>query len=1310
MRSTHTAELDIPELPLAARRVHVVPALKTHSLLSVGQLCDAGCEAHFTSTNVTVTCDDKTVITGNRTSDSKLWRIDPTTDACNGSSIAACNVATDGVTTEPALATSPTATGTQSDIVPSAVFVPVTMPPNAPNTNSLEIEPLQPNESANAALHGAAIADQVAFSHAALFSPVLSTLHQAIDKGYLTNFPGLTTANLRRHPPSTIATDKGHMDQSRKNQRSTKPKQPVSPPKPTESPTEPNTDTPDDAFPIGLTTADSAHEHCCFVDVFEPTGKIYTDQTGKFVAQSSTGNNYIMLLYDYDSNCILAQPFANRKSATILAAFKALHQTLTARGMRPKIHILDNECSAELKSYLQSQQIDYQLAPPHVHRRNAAERAIRTFKNHFIAGLCSLDPRFPLHLWDRLLPQAVITLNLLRGSRVNPKQSAWAQYNGQFDFDRTPLGPPGCRVLAHEKPTARETWAPHAVDGWYIGPALESYRCYRVWMWETKRERVCDTLSWHPSKISVPTVQPVDEIRAALHDIMRAIVKPPTTSPQLEFTPTELAALRNLDTILHGGTETTTEPEPAASLRVALPTATATAATPLRVATLVETVVEQATDRETPPAPPAPPASLAPPAARTPATAPATANARPDITYAEATGAAARRSRRARKPSAKAQALAAVLNRAYDEKHFAFHGITHHCFHGHAVNPDTGKIAEYQELCRSSAGQVWQNGASKEIARLCKGLKKDTTLIGTNTMEFVKVTSIPRNIVPTYLRIVCAYRPEKEDPYRVRFTVGGDRIIYLGDASTKTSDLTTAKLLFNSVLSTPGAKFCTIDIKDFYLNTPMSPEEYAYMRIPRHAIPDDIFEEYELADKMHNGHAYVQIKKGMYGLKQAGRLANDQLVTFLEKYGYRPVEHTPGLWRHDTRPITFTLVVDDFGVQYTSQEDLDHLLDALRSHYKISFDPTGTKYCGLDLAWDYTKRTCHVSMPGYIERALQRFKHEAPSKPQHSPHPWVQPDYGAKTQLTAPIDSTKPLDKHELKYVQEVLGTLLYYARAVDCTMLPAIGTLASQQSNGTQATLQNVRQLLDYCATHPDATIPYSASDMVLNVESDASYLSERKARSRAAGFFHLGKKAKPGDKKPPEFNGPVHILSQIMREVLSSAAEAEMAALFYNCKEACTIRTTLEEMGYPQPATPVVTDNSTAAGIANATVKQRRSKAIDMRYYWVRDRTRQKQFQIVWRKGKYNRADYISKHHPASHHQAIRSAYVSGKEDGAHKNYFQILQEEDDEKETNDIPPDRGEGVLKTRPRTSRASGQSRHDPPKSRTNHSAKNSPHK
>ena len=177
----------------------------------------------------------------------------------------------------------------------------------------------------------------------------------------------------------------------------------------------------------------------------------------------------------------------------------------------------------------------------------------------------------------------------------------------------------------------------------------------------------------------------------------------------------------------------------------------------------------------------------------------------------------------------------------------------------------------------------------------------------------------------------------------------------------------------------------------------------------------------------------------------------------------------------------------------------------------------------------------------------------------------------------------------------------------------------------------------------------------MLLAVESDASYLSVVKGRSRAAGYFYLtNKQTTPSaDFKP---NGAVHVLCHIMREVLSSAAEAELGALFHNGKEACPLRIALEEMGHPQPATPMATDNNTASGIATDTVKQKRSKAIDMRFYWIRDRVRQGQFQIYWSKGQTNRADYFSKHHPASHHQAIRSTYLYSPTDPS-RNYFDCL-----------------------------------------------------
>ena len=143
---------------------------------------------------------------------------------------------------------------------------------------------------------------------------------------------------------------------------------------------------------------------------------------------------------------------------------------------------LNNECSDILKDFMYEQQVDFQLVQPHLQRCNAAERTIRTFKNHFIAGLCSTDKNFSLHLWNRLLPQALLTLKLICGSRINPNLSDYAQVHGLYDFNRTPIAPPGIWVLVHENPSQCTSWDPRAVDGWYIGPALNSYRCYEVWI------------------------------------------------------------------------------------------------------------------------------------------------------------------------------------------------------------------------------------------------------------------------------------------------------------------------------------------------------------------------------------------------------------------------------------------------------------------------------------------------------------------------------------------------------------------------------------------------------------------------------------------------------------------------------------------------------------------------------------------------------------------------------------------------------------------------------------------------------------
>jgi hypothetical protein len=582
---------------------------------------------------------------------------------------------------------------------------------------------------------------------------------------------------------------------------------------------------------------------------------------------------------------------------------------------------------------------------------------------------------------------------------------------------------------------------------------------------------------------------------------------------------------------------------------------------------------------------------------------------------------------------------------------------------GHAVNPDTGKIADYKTLLHSSVGHLWEGGSIDEFGLLLQG-NGTTVPSGTDTMRFVPFSDLPPGYKATYVYFVCAYRPEKPNPYRVRITLGGDRLEFDGLTSTKTADLTTCKVHFNKVISTPGGRFCTTDLKHFYLNTFMEEKDWVYAKIPIDCIPQHIIDMYHLTPLIHNGYVYVQVRKGMYGLKQAGKLAHDQLVQNLAPYGYAPAPITPGLWRHETRPITFTLVVDDFGICYSNKADADHLLAALGQHYKLSTDWSGTKYCGLTLDWDYHHGTVDISMPGYVERALERFMHTAPARSQHSPHRYTAPTYGAKIQYTPPPDDSPLLDAKDNKRIQEFIGIFLYLCRGVDPTGLVALGTLATQQNNGTQQTMRDITQLLNYFASNPNPTIRYTKSDMILHTHSDASYLSERKARSRVGGYYFLSSAYNnvndlASDTYVPPSNGSIHVVSQIMREVLSSAAEAELAGLFYNGKEICPIRIMLEEMGFPQPATPIQTDNNTACGIANDTVKQKRSKSIDMRFYWVRDRVKQGQFFIYWKKGSTNKADYFTKHHPPSHHIKMRPTILHSPS----HNRFALLATDDDD-----------------------------------------------
>ncbi len=338
----------------------------------------------------------------------------------------------------------------------------------------------------------------------------------------------------------------------------------------------------------------------------------------------------------------------------------------------------------------------------------------------------------------------------------------------------------------------------------------------------------------------------------------------------------------------------------------------------------------------------------------------------------------------------------------------------------------------------------------------------------------------------------------------------------------------------------------------------------------------------------------------------------------LNKHGCSQSKAVPGLWTHKTRPISFTLVVDDFGVKCIGKEPAMHLSSILKQHDKISEDWTGSKYIDITFGWDYHNCRVHLSMPGYISKALQQFGHERPCRLQNSPHPHVAPTYGAKAQYVEAETPSIPLDKEGHKFIQAVTGTLLYYSQAVDPTMLVALNAIATQQASPTQKTMDRVKQLLDYCASQEDAILTYHSSDMVLAIHSDAGYLNESKARSRAGGlYFRLN------DVQYPPNNGAVLTIAQIIDAVMLSAAEAEMGAIFINAKEAVHMQRIMHEMGHPQPRTPIQTDNLTAEGVINSRVRPKCTKLMDMQFKWLLDRGQQGQFQIYWKPGKINLAD---------------------------------------------------------------------------------------
>ena len=1065
----------------------------------------------------------------------------------------------------------------------------------------------------------------IQFHHASAGYPTTGAWTTAVKKGYYVGWPGLTAERITKYLAKSIHTTMGHQQLIRQHVRSTK-----------------TTHGPRSRL-HSISVHIEDHNVC---DKPELSNRIASDQTGRYPITSGRGHKYILVLYDIDANYIHGIPIKSRKAEEILRGFKAAYQVLLDNNFKARDLRCDNEISKIFTEYLTNDaQLEYQLVPPHNHRTNPAEVAIRDYKHHFIATRSGADDNFPKDSWDLLLPLVNITVNLVRASHLQPRLSAYAQIHGNYDYNRYPLAPAGCKVVVYETPNQRPTFNNHGIVGYYIGPSNQHYRNHVCYIPEHRSTRYSDTVAFFPN-FPLPGPNRIEQLSDLVTDI-RGLLRG-TQHPVPTPTDTPTGAITHLRDLFRLQDEDDTAPrvvtknqlikttKPVPSPRVSRRNRIHDAGTIVRkrfqedqriqegevieydqlnqlykIRYLDNTTDDYTKDEMK-------------------------THYKPEQKYSHAKY----KGRALSVYQIASQLGLTVLDNPQQRNQWmqesTFENEVRHSAQaagGTIWDEQLNRMAHYRDLIKHPDPKIrgrWTTAGENEFGRLCQGFKPNE-ITGMDVIEWIAHHTVPRNKKVTYARFTVAYRPEKDEPYRCRITAGGDQLDYHGNVTTTVSSMESFKLLLNSTISTNGAKLFTGDISNMYLESNLDDPEY--VRFKLESIPRRIMDYYNLWLLAHNGYVYAKINKAWYGLKQSGKIAHDDLVNHLAKAGYIKAK-TEGLFIHKTnKNIAFTLVVDDFACKYDNLQDAEHLIAHIQKKYKFKVDWEAQQYIGINLKWDYANRTVELSMEDYVKQALQELQHPKPKRHQYAPSRMERPEYGQPIQYVN-TDESAALTPDEIKYKQRAVGKFLFYARAIDNTMLHSLNDIAI--SKHTQNSMEAVRHFLDYAASNPNAKIKYRASDMVIQSDSDAAYLVCPEARSRAGGYTFVG------DKNNVSFNGPITVLAKVIKHVMSSVAEAEIIAVYMLAQDMIPLRLCLEELGHKQPPTPIKTDNSTAVGIGNNTTKQKRSKSMDMRIHWMRDRIKQKQFDLYWKPGLENLADYPTKHHSGRHHKKVRPIYL--------------------------------------------------------------------
>ncbi len=1099
--------------------------------------------------------------------------------------------------------------------------------------------------------------DFVQYYHAIFGSPPASTFYRAVRNKWIT-IKDLSPARIFRNWPNSLATAQGHMQQMRQGVRSTsaipRAKRLLIEKKPKTSP---------DFLDTSENTTNELH-----VRSFNRRQAIHVDATGRYPEPSIDGFEYL-LIFVY-KNYIHVELLRDRSAKSYILAYTAALAFFADLGHIISNVVLDNETSAALESYLTERHLLFQLVSPGNKRSNRAERAIQSWRNHMISTLGTVNPKCPTNLWSKFIPQMEICLAQLRPFEDDPTISSYdGIYRRQYDHNAHPLSICGSAVLVFETPESRPTWSTHGVQGFYLGPSLSSYRSYRCWISSTKSERSSDTVQFFPAPFLLPGASKEEQLIAAI-DKLAAL--PPTDSPALTsaiadmtklkddlYSPHDIVAPNQPDGTAH----LSPFPDPLPEQRVPnLPQPHVAnplerkkrAPKPTKIDNLRDpTHTERARplfkryesrighlfrDTETD-------ETFIIESIQMPLQARGKGSQTPHYIFTDARQQSLRPQQRQQEFTSCHELEHAPYVQWLAPRNTAFAILSKEPYDGRPLNQrGDGLKFTFTREAEGPRGGYWRLAKREEYMRL----------LDTNTILPVYRADIPNGQVITYynpqlkekIKLSDTNTPHVE--YRVRGTYGGNRSNYSGPVSNNTAEYPVVKILMNATLSDrlhkdPNTKFATADMVDFYLGTDL--DEPGYMSIQADDIGNELIDLYNLSSYIVNvngkRYVYFKVAKCLYGHPAAGRLSFHKLKGILEAAGFIENPFVDCLFKHNTRNIQFALIVDDMGIKYSNKEDLDYLISVIEPHWKLKVDLSGSKFLGMHLVWEYDRPKPRVLIfnPTVVRDALARFAPNKHMRGRTTPSPYTQPVYGLRTQHGA-FDDSKPAPPETIKFVQEVTGLFNHYSRVIDYTMAEAVTAIARTQAAPTEDTLKRVHHLLNYAASHPYHCIIFEASDMILTAQSDASYQSIPGSRSKAGGVFYFANANDP----PSTNNGLIGVYSKLISVVCAGASDAEYAALFQIAQLMYFYRIVTEAVGYPQQASPIYVDNDVARGIADRSVKVKRSKSIDKSFHYIRDRVELKDIVILRVDTNDNLADFFTKALPPQRHVQLRERITQG------------------------------------------------------------------